>query len=202
MVEAKSAEAAKPADGHSRNSLGIVFVTVFIDLLGFAIVLPLLPRYGEYFHANGAVLGLLMASFSAMQFIFSPIWGRVSDHVGRRPILILGLAGSTASYAVFGIGLVARSGVANAGPGTAHLALHHPHRCGDRRRHDFDGPGLHRRHDQSSAAGPRHGTDWRRLRHWLHLWSADRCGLRLQRPDRASQPGRRLRGLGACPASP
>jgi MFS transporter, DHA1 family, tetracycline resistance protein len=103
MVEAKSAEAAKPADGHSRNSLGIVFVTVFIDLLGFAIVLPLLPRYGEYFHANGAVLGLLMASFSAMQFIFSPIWGRVSDHVGRRPILILGLAGSTASYAVFGI---------------------------------------------------------------------------------------------------
>jgi MFS family permease len=48
-------------------------------------------------------LGLLMASFSAMQFIFSPIWGRVSDHVGRRPILILGLAGSTVSYAVFGL---------------------------------------------------------------------------------------------------
>src|ERR1700728_611719 len=87
---------------HNRNSLGIVFVTVFIDLLGFAIVLPLLPRYGEYFHADGALLGLLMASFSAMQFIFSPIWGRVSDHVGRRPVLILGLAGSTASYLVFG----------------------------------------------------------------------------------------------------
>ena len=87
---------------HNRSSLAIVFVTVFIDLLGFAIVLPLLPRYGEYFHADGAVLGLLMASFSAMQFIFSPIWGRVSDRVGRRPILILGLAGSTASYLVFG----------------------------------------------------------------------------------------------------
>jgi MFS transporter, DHA1 family, tetracycline resistance protein len=87
----------------SKRSLGIVFVTVFIDLLGFGIVLPLLPRYGEYFHAEGPVLGLLMASFSAMQFIFSPIWGRVSDHVGRRPILILGLAGSTASYAVFGL---------------------------------------------------------------------------------------------------
>jgi MFS transporter, DHA1 family, tetracycline resistance protein len=87
----------------SKRSLGIVFVTVFIDLLGFGIVLPLLPRYGEYFHAEGPLLGLLMASFSAMQFIFSPIWGRVSDHVGRRPILILGLAGSTASYAVFGL---------------------------------------------------------------------------------------------------
>ncbi len=87
----------------SKRSLGIIFVTVFIDLLGFGIVLPLLPRYGEYFHAEGPILGLLMASFSAMQFIFSPIWGRVSDIVGRRPILILGLAGSTASYALFGL---------------------------------------------------------------------------------------------------
>jgi MFS family permease len=91
------------AAGHKRSSLAIIFVTVFIDLLGFAIVLPLLPRYGEYFDANGAVLGMLMASFSAMQFIFSPIWGRVSDRVGRRPILILGLAGSTVSYALFGL---------------------------------------------------------------------------------------------------
>jgi MFS transporter, DHA1 family, tetracycline resistance protein len=86
-----------------RSALAIVFVTVFIDLLGFGIVLPLLPRYGEYFHAEGPVLGLLMAAFSAMQFIFSPIWGRISDHVGRRPVLILGLAGSTVSYAVFGL---------------------------------------------------------------------------------------------------
>ena len=87
----------------NRSALLIVFVTVFIDLLGFGIVLPLLPRYGEYFHAEGPVLGLLMASFSAMQFVFSPIWGRLSDRVGRRPILILGLAGSTASYFVFGL---------------------------------------------------------------------------------------------------
>jgi MFS family permease len=92
-----------------RSSLAIVFVTVFIDLLGFGIVLPLLPRYGEYFllshdpRTEGLVLGLLMASFSAMQFLFSPIWGRVSDRVGRRPILIMGLAGSTASYALFGL---------------------------------------------------------------------------------------------------
>jgi MFS family permease len=84
-----------------KAGLLIVFVTVFIDLLGFGIVLPLLPRYGEYFQAE-ALLGLLMASFSAMQFLFAPIWGRLSDRVGRRPILILGLAGSTASYALFG----------------------------------------------------------------------------------------------------
>jgi MFS transporter, DHA1 family, tetracycline resistance protein len=84
-----------------RSGLLIIFITVFIDLLGFGIVLPLLPRYGEYFQAH-KLLGLLMASFSAMQFIFSPIWGRVSDRVGRRPILIMGLAGSTVSYGLFG----------------------------------------------------------------------------------------------------
>jgi MFS family permease len=87
--------------GPSKASLLIIFVIVFIDLLGFGIVLPLLPRYGKYFQA-GEWLGLLMASFSAMQFLFAPIWGRVSDRVGRRPILILGLAGSTISYALFG----------------------------------------------------------------------------------------------------
>ncbi len=86
----------------SKAPLLIIFVTVFIDLLGFGIVLPLLPRYGEHFHANGWTLGALMAVFSAMQFVFAPIWGRISDRVGRRPILIVGLGGSTMFYALFG----------------------------------------------------------------------------------------------------
>lgn len=86
----------------SRTPLLIIFITVFIDLLGFGIVLPLLPRYAAHFEASGRTLGLLMASFSAMQFLFAPLWGRVSDRVGRRPILILGLAGSTFFYSVFG----------------------------------------------------------------------------------------------------
>jgi MFS family permease len=86
----------------SRAPLLIIFVTVFIDLLGFGIVLPLLPRYAKHFNTSGPTLGLLMASFSAMQFLFAPIWGRISDRVGRRPILVLGLAGSAFFYAVFG----------------------------------------------------------------------------------------------------
>ncbi|HVJ87242.1 MAG TPA: MFS transporter, partial [Caulifigura sp.] len=86
----------------SRGSLLIVFLVVFVDLLGFGIVLPLLARYGEHFQASGATLGLLMASFSAMQFVFAPVWGRVSDRVGRRPILLLGLAASAVFYAMFG----------------------------------------------------------------------------------------------------
>ncbi|MDB4731314.1 MFS transporter [bacterium] len=85
-----------------KAGLLLVFVTVFIDLLGFGIVMPLLPRYGRHFQASGFQLGLLMASFSAMQFIFAPIWGRISDRIGRRPVLLVGLVGSTASYALFG----------------------------------------------------------------------------------------------------
>jgi MFS family permease len=81
----------------------IVFMTVFIDLLGFGIVLPLLPRYAAWFNASKQQLGMLMASFSAMQFLFAPMWGLLSDRIGRRPILLLGLFGSAFSYGLFGI---------------------------------------------------------------------------------------------------
>jgi len=93
--------------GHHRALL-IVFLVIFIDLLGFGIVLPLLPRIAKGYvpggpdsQWTGVIIGLLMASFSAMQFIFAPIYGRISDRVGRRPILLLGLAGSVVFYALF-----------------------------------------------------------------------------------------------------
>lgn len=86
----------------SKSALMIIFVTVFIDLLGFGIVMPLLPRYGKYFGAEKLTLGMLLASFSAMQFLFAPLWGRLSDRIGRRPVLLLGLAGSAVSYGLFG----------------------------------------------------------------------------------------------------
>jgi len=82
--------------------LVIVFVTVFIDLLGFGIIIPLLPFYAETFGATAFTVGLLATSFSLMQFIFAPIWGRVSDRVGRRPIILAGLLGSCLSYFAFG----------------------------------------------------------------------------------------------------
>ena len=102
-----------PGGTTPRSALLIVFLVVFIDLLGFGIVLPLLPLIGDVYLADyfpggkssaqgGAVLGLLMSSFSLMQFIFAPIWGRVSDRIGRRPILLIGLAGSVVFYALFG----------------------------------------------------------------------------------------------------
>lgn len=87
----------------SRGSLLVVFLTVFVDLLGFGIVMPLLPVYGQAFGISGLGLGMLMASFSLMQFLFAPVWGRLSDRIGRRPVLIVGLLGSTVFYFLFGM---------------------------------------------------------------------------------------------------
>lgn len=81
----------------------IVFLTVFIDLIGFGIVLPLIPIYSRDFGASELLGGVIMASFSAMQFVFAPFWGRLSDRIGRRPVILIGLSGSTISYAIFAI---------------------------------------------------------------------------------------------------
>jgi multidrug resistance protein len=78
--------------------LVIIFVTVFIDLLGFGIIIPLLPFYAESFGASAFQVGLLGTSFSLMQFLFTPVWGRWSDSIGRKPIILLGLFGSGVSY--------------------------------------------------------------------------------------------------------
>lgn len=84
-----------------KPSLLAIFLTVFVDLVGFGIVLPLLPTYAQSFGASGIVVGGLMASYSAMQFLFAPIWGAWSDRVGRRPALLISIAGNVLSYALF-----------------------------------------------------------------------------------------------------
>jgi Arabinose efflux permease len=86
-----------------RPSVFIIFLTVFIDLIGFGMVVPLVPIYSKYYGAGALMLGVIGASFSAMQFIFSPIWGRLSDQHGRRPILLISTAGATISYVGFAL---------------------------------------------------------------------------------------------------
>ena len=81
----------------------VIFLTVFIDLIGFGIVLPLLPTYAEEYHASGFLIGLISASFSLMQFLFAPAWGRLSDRIGRRPVLLISNFGSAASYGLFAL---------------------------------------------------------------------------------------------------
>jgi multidrug resistance protein len=86
-----------------RPSVLIIFLTVFIDLIGFGIVVPLVPVYSKHYGASGLVIGTVIASYSAMQFLFAPIWGRLSDRVGRRPVLLISTAGAAMSYALFAI---------------------------------------------------------------------------------------------------
>lgn len=86
-----------------KPSLLVIFLTVFIDLIGFGIVLPMLPRYSERFGAEGLLIGFIIASFSIMQFFFAPMWGRLSDRIGRRPVILISTAGSSVSYALFAL---------------------------------------------------------------------------------------------------
>ena len=79
----------------------VVTMTIFIDITGFGMIIPLLPFYAETFQAGGTALGVLVASFAIMQFVFSPILGRVSDNIGRRPVLLLSILTSLASFVLF-----------------------------------------------------------------------------------------------------
>ena len=95
-----------------RPQLGIIFLTVFIDLVGFGIVLPLLPLYSKNFGASGLMIGAIMGIYSLMQFLFSPVWGRWSDRIGRRPLLLFSTLGAAISYVVFALGSGAAGGTA------------------------------------------------------------------------------------------
>jgi MFS transporter, DHA1 family, tetracycline resistance protein len=88
-----------------RSPLLVIFVTVFIDLLGFGIVIPVLPFYAEgtRFNATPRTVGLLFASYSVMQVIFSPVLGRLSDKYGRRPVLLLSLLGTSLGFLILGL---------------------------------------------------------------------------------------------------
>jgi MFS transporter, DHA1 family, tetracycline resistance protein len=76
------------------KGFGTIWTTVAVDLIGFGIVLPILPQYAERFGASAAVIGVLVASFSMAQLVCAPLWGRLSDRIGRKPVLIVSLFGT------------------------------------------------------------------------------------------------------------
>ncbi len=86
-----------------RKNLALIFVFVFIDVLGFSLILPLLPYYAETFAATPTVVGLLLGANAVTQLISAPIIGRLSDRYGRRPMLILSIAGTVASFLMLGL---------------------------------------------------------------------------------------------------
>src|SRR5690349_6993924 len=82
---------------------GTIWTTVAVDLIGFGVVLPLLPLYATRFHASAGTIGALFASFSVAQLLLAPVWGRVSDRVGRKPVLVLSLFGTAVGTLLTGV---------------------------------------------------------------------------------------------------
>jgi DHA1 family tetracycline resistance protein-like MFS transporter len=98
MTEARQSRSGGALLGPLGNPLIAIFLTVLVDLIGFGVVIPLLPFYAEHFHASPEAVTLLMAIYSFMQFFSAPLWGRLSDRYGRKPILVSSLAGIALAY--------------------------------------------------------------------------------------------------------
>lgn len=115
-----------------RSSLLVLFLTVFIDLIGFGMVIPFLSYYAREYGASGMTVGAVVGVYSIMQFLFAPVWGRLSDRIGRRPVLLISLTASFAGYLLFAFTrsltvlfvsrVIAGIGGANIGTAQAYIA--------------------------------------------------------------------------------
>jgi len=90
---------AEPTQG---RLFALVFMTIFLDLLGFGIIIPIQPFYAEQFGASPAQVTWLGAAYSLMQFLFVPVWGRLSDRIGRRPVVLVSIGAAIVGFLVFG----------------------------------------------------------------------------------------------------
>jgi len=89
-------------DKANRKNLMILFFTMVVVMLGFGMVIPIMPFYVKSFGASGSALGALMAVYGVLQFIFAPFWGSLSDRIGRKPVLIIGVFGNAIAQLLFG----------------------------------------------------------------------------------------------------
>src|SRR5258708_5963494 len=115
-----------------KTSLAVLFLTVFIDLIGFGMVIPFLPFYAREYGANGTTVGMVVGISLIMQFFFAPVWGRLSDRIGRRPVILISLTASCIGYFLFAFSrsltllflsrIIAGAGGANIGTAQAYIA--------------------------------------------------------------------------------
>jgi predicted MFS family arabinose efflux permease len=110
----------------NRSALAILFIIVFIDLLGFGMVIPVMALYAERLGAPDDQIGWLMTGYSLMQFVFTPVWGRLSDHLGRRPLLLVSIAMTAVGFVGYAVapsfGWLVASRIF-AGAATANIAI-------------------------------------------------------------------------------
>lgn len=97
--------AAAAPEGQSRNrsTLPILFSVIIIDLIAFGIVIPVLPAYAKDLGESALMLGVLLATHAALQFVFAPVWGRLSDRIGRRPVMLFSMLGTSISMVILGL---------------------------------------------------------------------------------------------------
>ncbi|SFA88678.1 MULTISPECIES: MFS transporter [unclassified Bacillus (in: firmicutes)] len=88
---------------NTKKALPVLFLVMFLVMVGFGIIIPVLPFYAENIGANPTELGLLMAVYSLMQLIFAPMWGRISDRIGRKPVILIGITGLALSFFLMAI---------------------------------------------------------------------------------------------------
>ena len=115
-----------------KTSLAVLFLTVFIDLIGFGMVIPFLSFYAREYGASGTTVGMVVGIYSLMQFFFAPVWGRLSDRIGRRPVILISLTASCLGYFLFAFSrsltllfvsrIIAGAGGANIGTAQAYIA--------------------------------------------------------------------------------
>jgi DHA1 family multidrug resistance protein-like MFS transporter len=87
----------------TKRALPILFAVMFLVMVGFGIIIPVLPFYAENIGASPTQLGLLMAVYSLMQLLFAPMWGRISDRIGRKPVIMIGILGLSLSFFLMGV---------------------------------------------------------------------------------------------------
>src|SRR5438876_2099868 len=93
--------AASKGGTKSFAKLAVLMVTAFMDMVGLLMIVPLMPLYAKSLGAGGFIVGLLVSAFAIAQLLMAPVWGRFSDHYGRRPALIVGMSAAGIAYLVF-----------------------------------------------------------------------------------------------------